>query len=134
MNEKVVRDAYYVIHTKMPSGFECKIPARGYNLKSWLEFETRLGSTFYYERTTEAVYNHLVFGDPNAIIEDEGCQSPVLADTKSKTSTKRSPAPRKTRASTKTVGKEQSTTRRSVKPATKSTKKQTSSSTTKRKK
>ena len=67
----VDRDAYFVIYTTMPSGFECKIPARGYNLKSWLAFEDRLNATYYYEQTTREVYEHLVFGDPNAILDTE---------------------------------------------------------------
>ena len=66
MNEqRINRDAYYVIHTKMPSGFEFKIPARGYNLKSWLDFESKLECECYYEQTSKAVYDHLVYGDPD---------------------------------------------------------------------
>jgi hypothetical protein len=68
---KIERDAYFVIHTTMPSGFECKIPARGYNLKSWLAFEDKLRATYYYEQTTKEVYDHLVFGDPEGIIDTE---------------------------------------------------------------
>ena len=65
MNEtKVKRDAYFVLHVTVPSGFEFKIPARGYSLKSWLAFETRLGSDVVVEETTAAVYEHLILGDP----------------------------------------------------------------------
>ena len=88
MNQPVKRDDYLVIYTTMASGFECKIPARGYNLKSWLAFEDKLGSTYYYEHTTKQVYEHLVFGDPGAVIDtEEECQSSQAAGTKSKTST-----------------------------------------------
>ena len=62
---KVNRDDYFVLHVTMPSGFEFKIPARGYNLKSWLAFEERLESTVVVEQTNASVYEHLIFGDPN---------------------------------------------------------------------
>jgi hypothetical protein len=66
MNETTVRrDAYFCIHTTMQSGFECLIPARGYNLKSWLAFEDRLGAKYDYDEITEQAYIHLVLGDPN---------------------------------------------------------------------
>ena len=65
VERKINRDDYFVIYVTMPTGFECKVPARGYNLKSWLAFETKLNNTYYYEHTTEEVYRHLVFGDPN---------------------------------------------------------------------
>ena len=89
----VERDAYFVIHTTMRSGFECKIPARGYNLKSWLAFEDKLGSTYYYEQTTKEVYEHLVFGDPNAILdtEDDDERRVSKRETQQKTPTKRKP-------------------------------------------
>ena len=49
----------------MQSGFECLIPARGYNLKSWLAFEERLGAKYEYDEITEQAYIHLMLGDPN---------------------------------------------------------------------
>ncbi len=133
---KVDRDAYFVIYATMRSGFECKIPARGYNLKSWLAFEEKLGNTYYYEQTTEDVYKHLVFGDPEGIIEDEGekCQLSPAAGTKSKTSTTASTSPRKRGVSTKKVGTKPSTTKASVKRATKTTKPKAPSSTPTKKK
>jgi hypothetical protein len=77
----------------MPSGFECKIPARGYNLKSWLAFEDKLNATYYYEQTTKAVYEHLVFGDPNAVIDTEDDDEPRASKGKAlkETATKRKP-------------------------------------------
>ena len=131
---KVERDGYYVIYATMPSGFECKIPARGYNLKSWLAFEEKLGNKYYYERTTEDVYKHLVFGDPEGIIEDEGekCQLSQAAAVKSKTSTKRVTSPSKVKPAAKKVTRTRSTTKPSVKPARKTTPKKAPSSTQKR--
>ena len=112
---KIERDAYYVIHSTMPSGFECKIPARGYNLKSWLAFEDNLRATYYYEQTTKAVYEHLVFGDPNGIIDMEDDDG--RAD-KSETKQK-APAKRKPRAKASEDSKAVSKPKRATKPAAK---------------
>ena len=74
MNEtKVNRDDYYVLHVTMETGFEFKIPARGWNLKSWLAFEEKLRSEVVYEKTSQAVYDHLIYGDPSVplVIEEE---------------------------------------------------------------
>ena len=66
------RDAFFAIHVTMDSGFTFIIPARGYNLKSWLTFEDRLGGSSYnYEETTERVYMHLIAGDPYLPLEEE---------------------------------------------------------------
>ena len=93
MERKTNRDDYFVIHSTMPSGFECKIPARGYNLKSWLAFEDKLNATYYYEQTTKAVYEHLVFGDPNAVIDTEDDNEPRASKGKAlkETAAKRKP-------------------------------------------
>ncbi len=95
VERKTNRDDYFVIHSTMPSGFECKIPARGYNLKSWLAFEDKLNATYYYEQTTKAVYEHLVFGDPNAVIDTEDDDEPRASKGKA---LKETPAKRKPRA------------------------------------
>ena len=93
VERKTNRDDYFVIHSTMPSGFECKIPARGYNLKSWLAFEDKLNATYYYEQTTKAVYEHLVFGDPNAVIDTEDDDEPRASKGKAlkETAAKRKP-------------------------------------------
>jgi hypothetical protein len=117
MNEKVNRDDYFVIFTTMPSGFECKIPARGYNLKSWLAFEDRLGSTYYYERTTQEVYNHLVFGDPGQILDTEDDNG----RTKQTEAQQKAPAKRKPRQKASEDSKAVSKPQRASKPAAKRT-------------
>ena len=74
IQEKITvnRDAFFAIHVTMASGFTFIIPARGYNLKSWLTFEDRLGGSSYnYEETTERVYMHLIAGDPYLPLEEE---------------------------------------------------------------
>lgn len=98
--ERIKRDAYYVIHTTMPSGFEFKIPARGYNLKSWLDFEARLECQCYFEETSKAVYDHLVLGDPSKpLFEEEAPPKavPAVKKTVKKPATPKSkPAVKKT--------------------------------------
>lgn len=93
MQRKTNRDDYFVIYVTTPTGFECKVPARGYNLKSWLAFEDNLKNTYYYEHTTKEVYEHLVFGDPNGIIDMEDEDEPRASKGKAlkETTTKRKP-------------------------------------------
>ena len=122
--QKLNRDDYFVIHTRMSSGFECLIPARGFNLKSWLAFEDKLGATYTYEKVTEKVYQHLTLGDPD-------CPLPVPADVESKTSTKPSTSSAKAKPSAKTATKKPSATKPSVAAAKKTTAKKVSSSKTK---
>jgi hypothetical protein len=45
---KVEYDGYYLIDVVARNGFCLTIPTRGYNLKSWLNFEKSLGSTVEY--------------------------------------------------------------------------------------
>ena len=117
-----MRDKFFVMHVTLPSGFELKVPCRGYNLKSWKAFEDRLGANYDVEEINERIYNHLMLGDP-----DE-CLSEPVADTKPKSSKSATKLPRKSGPSTKTVGKKPSATKASVKTATKVTRKPTPSS------
>jgi hypothetical protein len=45
VKEKIDYDGYYIIDVVFSSGDSFVIPARGYNLKSWIKFETGLIST-----------------------------------------------------------------------------------------
>jgi hypothetical protein len=118
VERKTNRDDYFVIHSTMPSGFECKIPARGYNLKSWLAIEDKLNATYYYEQTTKAVYEHLVFGDPNAVIDTEDDDEPRASKGKA---LKETAAKRKPRAKASEDSKRVSKSRGANKPAAKRT-------------
>ena len=42
---KVNRDAFFILTIENQGGFKHKVPARGYNLKSWLDFEKSLSIT-----------------------------------------------------------------------------------------
>ena len=114
---------FYLITVKWMGGFTHKVPCRGFNLKSMVEFTKSLHyvEEFSYETVPEEEYNKYVYGEPE-------CQSPLPADTKSKTSKKAAPSTRKSGKSTTKAGTKRSPTKASVKPATKSTRKTTPSS------
>lgn len=120
IQEKITvnRDAFFAIHVTMASGFSFIIPARGYNLKSWLTFEDRLGGSSYnYEETTERVYMHLIAGDPYLpleIVEEKPNGRTVKAKAQQENPPKRasrkakvedSPKPRTPRKTTTQAGK-----------------------------
>jgi len=122
----ITRDGYYVIHTKMPSGFEFKIPARGYNLKSWLDFEARLECECYYEQTSQAVYDHLIMGDPS-------CPLSSAVDTPNPTPKKATRSSPKEKPVASKAIKKPSSTKPSAKTVKKPTVKKASSSPAKKK-
>lgn len=65
MEKKTVKsDAFFLITVKWKGGFKHKVACRGYNLKSWMDFEDSLEyvDSYNYVETTEEVYNKLVFG------------------------------------------------------------------------
>ena len=124
---RVKSDAYFLLTIKWVGGFTHQVPCRGYSLKSQLDFTRSLTyvEEFTYAECDQAEYDRRVFG-----IGEEECQSPVVADTKSKISTKRT-------ASQSKRGQETSVKRSamsaSAKPATKNTSVKKKSSTVKKK-
>jgi hypothetical protein len=56
---KVEYDGYYLIDVVARNGFCLTIPARGYDLKSWLNFERGLGSTVEYRAVSEQEWTRL---------------------------------------------------------------------------
>lgn len=52
-------DGYYLIDVVARNGFRLTIPSRGYNLKSWLNFEKSLGSTVEYRAVDEQEWTRL---------------------------------------------------------------------------
>jgi hypothetical protein len=56
---KVEYDGYYLIDVVARGGFRLTIPSRGYNLKSWLNFEKSLGSTVEYRAVSEQEWTRL---------------------------------------------------------------------------
>jgi hypothetical protein len=56
---KVEYDGYYLIDVVARNGFRLTIPSRGYNLKSWLNFEKSLGSAVEYRAVSEQEWTRL---------------------------------------------------------------------------
>ena len=56
---KIEYDGYYLIDVVARGGFCLTIPSRGYNLKSWLNFEKSLGSTVKYRAVSEQEWTRL---------------------------------------------------------------------------
>jgi cell division septation protein DedD len=51
--ESVEYDGYYFVDAVAKSGHKVTIPARGYNLRYWINFEKSLGSTVEYRAVSE---------------------------------------------------------------------------------
>jgi hypothetical protein len=56
IKEKIDYDGYYFVDAVAKSGHKMTIPARGYNLRSWINFEKSLGSTVEYRAVSEKVW------------------------------------------------------------------------------
>ena len=54
--ESIEYDGYYFVDAVTRDGFRLTIPARGYNLKSWLNFEQSLGATVSYRAVSEKTW------------------------------------------------------------------------------
>jgi hypothetical protein len=52
-------DGYYLIDVVARDGFRLTIPSRGYELKSWLNFEKSLGSAVEYRAVSEQEWTRL---------------------------------------------------------------------------
>jgi hypothetical protein len=53
VKESVEYDGYYFVDVVAKNGHKLTIPARGYNLRSWVNFEKSLGSTVEYRAVSE---------------------------------------------------------------------------------
>ncbi len=56
VKESVEYDGYYFVDVVTRDGFRLTIPARGYNLRSWLNFEQKMGAQVEYRAVTEKVW------------------------------------------------------------------------------
>lgn len=63
-NKKISRDGYYQISVILADGFKFKVPARGYNLHSLLEFEKSLEMVkeHSYKEITKKDYEKMTVG------------------------------------------------------------------------
>jgi hypothetical protein len=64
--ERILKDGYYQISVKLEDGFRFKIPARGYNLKSLLDFEKSLDSVteHSFKEISSKEYDKMIYGTP----------------------------------------------------------------------
>jgi hypothetical protein len=74
-NARVPRDAYYLIEVTLRTDFKFKIASRGYNLKSWLDFQKTMDvkKVTYNEVTLEEYNKYAVFKantEPSTAIRD----------------------------------------------------------------
>ena len=62
--KKISRDGYYQISVVLADGFKFKVPARGYNLHSLLEFEKSLEMVkqHSYKEITKKDYEKMTIG------------------------------------------------------------------------
>jgi hypothetical protein len=56
VTESVEYDGYYFVDVVAKNGHKLTIPARGYNLRSWINFEKSLGSTVEYRAVDEKTW------------------------------------------------------------------------------
>ena len=112
LSEPVMFDDYYFVDVVTKMGSKTTIPARGFNLKSWVNFEHSLGSECSIRKVSEEVWMKTHW--TNIPYEDE----PVPV---------KKPA---TKKSTKTVTKK-AISKKPVKTAVKSTAKKTAKKTVK---
>ena len=62
--ERINKDGYYQINVKLEDGFRFKIPARGFNLKSLVEFEKSLDSVteHSFKEITKIEFEKMIYG------------------------------------------------------------------------
>lgn len=56
VKQPVEYDGYYFVDVVSRDGFRLTIPARGYNLRSWINFEKSLGSQVEYRAVSEKAW------------------------------------------------------------------------------
>ena len=54
--QPVEYDGYYFVDAVTRDGFRLTIPARGYNLRSWINFEQNLGAQVEYRAVSEKIW------------------------------------------------------------------------------
>lgn len=79
--QPVEYDGYYFVDAVTRDGFQLTIPARGYNLRSWLNFEQSLGAKVSYRAVSEKVW-----------MKTHWTQTPYSEEKPQKKAAKKSPA------------------------------------------
>lgn len=75
--ERVEYDGYYLIDIVSRSGHKSTVEARGYNLKSWLNFEKSLGSETKYRQVSKEEYMKYHWSGTEYIEDPEVTKKPV---------------------------------------------------------
>jgi hypothetical protein len=99
---KIEYDGYYLIDVVARNGFCLTIPARGYNLKSWLNFEKSLGSTVEHRAVDQQEWTRLHW--TQTPYEEDSAGFDILARKAAKKTTEKAAAKTKT-AVEKTIKK-----------------------------
>ena len=79
--QHVEYDGYYFIDVVAKGGHKMTIPARGFSLKSWVNFERSLGSTVEFRQVTEAEW-----------LATHWTQTPYVEEAIAKKAVKKAPA------------------------------------------
>ena len=85
--QPVEYDGYYFVDVVTRDGFRLTIPARGYNLRSWINFEQSLGAQVEYRAVTERVW-----------MKKHWTQTPYSEEKTAKKEVKKAPAKKTTKA------------------------------------
>lgn len=88
-------DGYYLIDVVSRSGHKSTVESRGYNLKSWLNFEKSLGSDTKYREVTKEEYMKYHWSGTEYIEEPKSITKPVKKAVKKvdvKNTVKKTPA------------------------------------------
>jgi hypothetical protein len=97
--EPVEYDGYYFVDAVAKSGHKMTIPARGYNLKSWINFEKSLGSTVEYRAVSEKVWMKTHWTQtPYEEVTPKAKKTPAKKAVVKKPAAKKTPAKKTTKA------------------------------------
>ena len=94
--QPVEYDGYYFVDVVSRDGFRLTIPARGYNLRSWINFEKSLGSQVEYRAVSEKVWMKTHW--TQTPYEEEKPVKKAAKKAVKKTAAKKAPAKKTTKA------------------------------------
>jgi hypothetical protein len=117
--EKVEFDGFYLIEAEAHNGFKATIPARGFNLKSWMNFEKSLSMNISvkYRKVVETEYMKYHWSSYVSIIDE----SEIVVENTQKTTqntTQKVQQPEKTKITKSAKSKKLAKTDRDIKDIT----------------
>ena len=97
--EPVEYDGYYFVDAVAKDGYKMTIPARGYNLRSWINFEKSLGCTVEYRVVSEKVWMKTHWTQtPYEEVTPKAKKTPAKKAVVKKPAAKKAPAKKTTKA------------------------------------